>query len=147
MSEVGQGEGMERRGPANGATAPADTDSVSTEPFVPVDIAPGSPDFAQAALDEREAEHTNIQDAHLEIILDVPLTLSVEIGRARLTIRDLLQLNAGSVVKLDRLAGDPMDIMVNGCLIAKGEVVVAGETFGIRITAVVSPEERIKSLR
>ncbi|MGB1109371.1 MAG: flagellar motor switch protein FliN, partial [Gammaproteobacteria bacterium] len=85
--------------------------------------------------------------AHIEVIMDVPITLSLEIGRTRITIRDLLQLNPGSVVKLERMAGEPMDIMVNGCLIAKGEVVTVGEKFGVRIAEVVSPEERIRSLK
>ncbi|MCB1737413.1 MAG: flagellar motor switch protein FliN [Gammaproteobacteria bacterium] len=91
--------------------------------------------------------HNDIQEAHIEVIMDVPVTLSLEIGRTRITIRDLLQLNPGSVVKLERMAGEPMDIMVNGCLVAKGEVVTVGEKFGVRIAEVVSPEERIRSLK
>lgn len=89
----------------------------------------------------------SIQDAHLEVILDVPVTLAMEIGRTRIAIRDLLQLNPGSVVKLQRAAGDPMDILVNGCLVARGEVVVIGDQFGVRITDVVSPEDRVRTLR
>lgn len=88
----------------------------------------------------------SIQDAHLEVILDVPVTLSMEVGRARISIRELLGLNPGSVVKLQRSVGEPMDILVNGCLVARGEVVVVGEQFGIRIADVVSPEERVKTL-
>ena len=87
------------------------------------------------------------EDINLEVILDIPVTLSVEIGRTRQTIRNLLQLNQGSVVELDRLAGEPMDVLVNGTLIAHGEVVVVNEKFGIRLTDVISAAERVKKLR
>jgi flagellar motor switch protein FliN/FliY len=83
----------------------------------------------------------------LESILDIPVTLSIEIGRARISIRNLLQLNQGSVVELDRLAGEPLDVMVNGTLIAHGEVVVVNDKFGIRLTDVISAQERVKKLR
>ena len=84
--------------------------------------------------------------ADLDAILDIPVTLSVEIGKTRLTIRNLLQLNQGSVVELDRLAGEPLDVLINGTLVAHGEVVVVNEKFGIRMTDVISPSERIKKL-
>ena len=87
------------------------------------------------------------EDVNLEVILDIPVTLSVEIGRTRQTIRNLLQLNQGSVVELDRLAGEPMDVLVNGTLIAHGEIVVVNEKFGIRLTDVISAAERVKKLR
>ncbi len=87
------------------------------------------------------------EDANLDVILDIPVTLSMEIGRTRISIRNLLQLNQGSVVELDRLAGEPLDVMVNGTLIAHGEVVVVNERFGIRLTDVVSPAERVKKLK
>jgi flagellar motor switch protein FliN/FliY len=89
----------------------------------------------------------NRRDVNLETILDVPVTLSMEIGRTRIPIRNLLQLNQGSVVELERAAGDPLDIFVNGTLIAHGEVVVVNEKFGIRLTDVVSPAERIRKLK
>lgn len=85
--------------------------------------------------------------ADLEQILDIPITLSVEIGKSRLSIRNLLQLNQGSVVELDRMAGEPLDVMINGTLVAHGEVVVINEKFGIRLTDVVSAQERVKKLR
>ncbi|HIP52751.1 MAG TPA: flagellar motor switch protein FliN [Chromatiales bacterium] len=85
-------------------------------------------------------------DVNLDAILDVPVTVSMEIGRTRLQIRNLLQLNQGSVVELDRLAGEPMDVLVNGTLIAQGEVVVVNEKFGIRLTDIISPSDRIKRL-
>jgi flagellar motor switch protein FliN/FliY len=85
-------------------------------------------------------------DVKIDAILDVPVTIAMEIGRARINIRNLLQLNQGSVVELDRLAGEPMDVLVNGTLIAQGEVVVVNEKFGIRLTDIVSPADRVKKL-
>ena len=87
------------------------------------------------------------KDLNLEVILDVPVTLSMEVGRTRIPIRNLLQLNQGSVVELDREAGEPLDVFVNGTLIAHGEVVVVNDKFGIRLTDVVSPAERIRKLK
>ncbi|BBL77013.1 flagellar motor switch protein FliN [Methylomagnum ishizawai] len=87
------------------------------------------------------------EDVNLDVLLDVPVTIAMEIGRTRINIRNLLQLTQGSVVELDRLAGEPMDVMVNGTLIAHGEVVVVNDKFGIRLTDVVSPAERVKKLR
>lgn len=81
-----------------------------------------------------------------DINLDVPVTISMEIGRIQINIRNLLQLNQGSVVELDRLAGEPMDVLVNGTLVAHGEVVVVNDKFGIRLTDVISPAERVKQL-
>ena len=83
----------------------------------------------------------------LDVILDIPVSISMEVGRTAITIRNLLQLNQGSVIELDRLAGEPLDVLVNGTLIAHGEVVVVNEKFGIRMTDVISPSERIKKLR
>jgi flagellar motor switch protein FliN/FliY len=82
----------------------------------------------------------------LDVILDVPVTVSMEIGRTQVNIRNLLQLNQGSVIELDRFAGEPMDVLVNGTLIAHGEVVVVNDKFGIRLTDVISPSERVKKL-
>ena len=87
------------------------------------------------------------EDINLDVILDVPVTISMEIGRTRINIRNLLQLTQGSVVELDRLAGEPMDVLVNGTLIAHGEVVVVNDKFGIRLTDVLSPAERVKKLK
>jgi flagellar motor switch protein FliN len=86
------------------------------------------------------------EEINLDVILDVPVTISMEIGRTRINIRNLLQLNQGSVVELDRLAGEPMDVLVNGTLIAHGEVVVVNDKFGIRLTDVISPSERVRKL-
>ncbi|MGE0386502.1 MAG: flagellar motor switch protein FliN [Gammaproteobacteria bacterium] len=85
--------------------------------------------------------------SNIEAVLDIPVTLSVEIGATKISIRNLLQLTQGSVVELDRLAGEPLDVLVNGTLVAHGEVVVVNEKFGIRLTDVVSPQERVRKLR
>ena len=87
------------------------------------------------------------EEANLDVILDIPVTISMEIGRTHISIRNLLQLNQGSVVELDRLAGEPMDVLVNGTLVAHGEVVVVNEKFGIRLTDVISPADRVKKLK
>lgn len=83
---------------------------------------------------------------NLEMILDIPVNLTVELGRTKIAIRSLLQLAQGSVVELDGLAGEPMNVLVNGCLIAQGEVVVVNDKFGIRLTDIISPAERIRKL-
>ena len=90
---------------------------------------------------------TAAEDLNLDVILDVPVTLSMEIGRTQINIRNLLQLNQGSVVELDRFAGEPLDVLVNGTLVAHGEVVVINEKFGIRLTDIISPIERIEQLK
>ena len=82
----------------------------------------------------------------LELILDIPVHLTVELGRTKISIRNLLQLAHGSVVELDGLAGEPMDVMVNGTLIAQGEVVVVNDKFGIRLTDIITPQERMRKL-
>tara|TARA_R110000787_G_C13359336_1_gene439918 strand:- start:246 stop:647 length:402 start_codon:yes stop_codon:yes gene_type:complete len=102
-----------------------------------------------AELDELE-EDKDISPAEkrkLDTILDIPVTISMEVGRSHISIRNLLQLNQGSVVELDRVAGEPLDVLVNGTLIAHGEVVVVNDKFGIRLTDVISQLERIKKLR
>jgi len=87
-----------------------------------------------------------VANPDLDVILDIPVQISMEVGNTPITIRNLLQLTQGSVIELDRLAGEPLDVLVNGTLIAHGEVVVVNEKFGIRMTDVVSPSERIKNL-
>lgn len=82
-----------------------------------------------------------------DMILDIPVQLTVELGRTKLSIRNLLQLAHGSVVELDGLAGEPMDVLVNGTLIAQGEVVVVNDKFGIRLTDIITPAERVRKIR
>ena len=86
-------------------------------------------------------------DTKLDVILDIPVTLSMEIGRTSVSIKDLLQLAKGSVVELDRMAGEPLDVLVNGTLVARGEVVVVNDKFGVRLNQVISPSERVRSLK
>ncbi len=108
-------------------------------------------DGAQAVeLEELQEDRSTIsadEKRKLETILDIPVTISMEVGRAKISIRNLLQLNQGSVVELERVAGEPLDVLVNGTLIAHGEVVVVNDKFGIRLTDVISQIERIKKLR
>ena len=92
--------------------------------------------------------HASITDnPDLAVVLDIPVKIAMEVGSTQITIRNLLQLNQGSVIELERLAGEPLDVLVNGTLIAHGEVVVVNEKFGIRVTDVISPSERIKKLK
>lgn len=110
-----------------------------------------------AALDAKPASATVFKDfaggdlktgTHndIDFILDIPVQLTVELGRTKIAIKNLLQLAQGSVVELDGLAGEPMDVLVNGCLIAQGEVVVVNDKFGIRLTDIITPAERIRKL-
>ncbi|RLU06677.1 flagellar motor switch protein FliN [Pseudomonas prosekii] len=92
-------------------------------------------------------DQVTLDGPNLDVILDIPVSISMEVGSTDINIRNLLQLNQGSVIELDRLAGEPLDVLVNGTLIAHGEVVVVNEKFGIRLTDVISPSERIKKLR
>jgi flagellar motor switch protein FliN len=110
---------------------------------------PAQPGVAKASFEKLQAGATpgGANDVNLDVILDVSVTLSMEIGRTRMPIRNLLQLNQGSVVELDRAAGEPLDVYANGTLIAHGEVVVVNEKFGVRLTDVVSPAERIRKLK
>lgn len=106
-------------------------------------------DVQVAELDELtdDAPITQEEKKKLDTILDIPVTISMEVGRSQISIRNLLQLNQGSVVELDRVAGEPLDVLVNGTLIAHGEVVVVNDKFVIRLTDVISQIERIKKLR
>jgi flagellar motor switch protein FliN/FliY len=98
-------------------------------------------------LEEESAPVTGEEKRRLDAILDIPVTISMEVGRSHISIRNLLQLNQGSVVELDRVAGESLDVLVNGTLIAHGEVVVVNDKFGIRLTDVISQIERIKKLK
>jgi flagellar motor switch protein FliN/FliY len=114
-------------------------------------MAEAEDDGAKAVdLEELKGEKSSItvdEQRKLDTILDIPVTISMEVGRAKISIRNLLQLNQGSVVELERVAGEPLDVLVNGTLIAHGEVVVVNDKFGIRLTDVISQIERIKKLR
>ncbi|MDH5256688.1 MAG: flagellar motor switch protein FliN [Gammaproteobacteria bacterium] len=97
-------------------------------------------------VDAESADEEEGENVDLDMILDIPVVISMEIGRAQISIRNLLKLNQGSVVELDRLAGEPLDVLVNGTLIAHGEVVVVNEKFGIRLTDVITAMERVHKL-
>jgi flagellar motor switch protein FliN/FliY len=94
-----------------------------------------------------DSVNTSKTSPDLDVIMDIPVTISMEVGNTMIPIRNLLQLNQGSVIELDRLAGEPLDVLVNGTLIAHGEVVMVNDKFGIRLTDVMSPGERIKRLQ
>ena len=101
---------------------------------------------APAESESAPMEAKSASAKNLEVVLDIPVRLSMEVGNTQIPIRNLLQLNQGSVIELDRLAGEPLDVLVNGTLIAHGEVVMVNEKFGIRLTDVVSQQERINRL-
>ena len=117
------------------------------------ETAPAAPEPASIQPTEAGAANADsggkpaADERNLDLVLDIPVTMSMEIGRVKVPIRNLLQLTQGSVVELDRLAGEPLDVLVNGTLIAHGEVVVVNERYGIRFTDVVSPAERVQGLR
>jgi flagellar motor switch protein FliN/FliY len=106
-------------------------------------------EYERAAFQElgEEAGASRKGETSLDVILDIPVTLSMEIGRSKLSIQNLLQLARGSVVELDRMAGEPLDVLVNGTLVAHGEVVVVNDKFGVRLSDVVSPAERVNTLK
>lgn len=106
-------------------------------------------DYARASFQNLQDDSSGdtMGDKSLDMILDIPVTVAVEIGRTKISISNLLKLNQGSVVELDRLAGEPMDVTVNGTLVAHGEVVVVNEKFGIRLTDIISATERVKKLK
>ncbi|CCQ92018.1 Flagellar motor switch protein FliN [Nitrospina gracilis 3/211] len=95
--------------------------------------------------EEVEGEKTK-RDSRLDLILDIPLTVTVELGRSKMLIHDLLQLGQGSVIELTKMVGEPLEVLVNDKLVARGEVVVVNEKFGVRLTDIVSPMERVQSL-
>ena len=124
------------------AAAMAEQSAPGRVPDPPARSAP-APIFEQFSTNSAKASAAN----DIDLILDIPVQLTVELGRTKITIKNLLQLAQGSVVELDGLAGEPMDVLVNGCLIAQGEVVVVNEKFGIRLTDIITPAERVRKLR
>ena len=122
------------------AAAPAAETAVA-----PMQDAPQANVFA--SLSPENAGLSPEASRNLELVMDIPIQLTVELGRTKMPIRNLLQLAQGSVVELNELAGEPLDVFVNGCLVAQGEVVVVNEKFGIRLTDIITPSERLKKLR
>ncbi len=109
--------------------------------------APSEQQAESARFNDLDEEAAARVEPSLDVILNIPVTLSMEVGRTQMTIRELMELKRGSVVKFDRLAGEPMDVLVNGTLVAHGEVVVVNDKFGIRLIDVISPAERVRKLR
>lgn len=123
--------------------APGSVRQSDTSPSEKVETRQESPLFSEI---EQESE-VNLEDSCLDVILDIPVTVSLEVGNSKISIRELLKLNQGSIVELDRLAGEPLDVLVNGTLIAHAEVVVINDKYGIRLTDVISAAERIQKLK
>ncbi|BDD92105.1 flagellar motor switch protein FliN [Pandoraea sp. XJJ-1] len=121
--------------------ASAMAEQTATEAAAPPAAAPVFQPLAATAGNPPNATHNDI-----DLILDIPVQMTVELGRTKIAIKNLLQLAQGSVVELDGMAGEPMDVLVNGCLIAQGEVVVVNDKFGIRLTDIITPSERIRKL-
>jgi flagellar motor switch protein FliN len=141
-------KGAGKESPAAASGSPAGKETKGTGHDLPADS--GAESFERASFESLSGESSTSsrrEDVNMEVVLDIPVTLSAEIGRTRIAIRNLLQLNQGSIVELDRLAGEPLDVFVNGTLIAHGEVVVVNEKFGIRLTDVISTAERVKKLK
>jgi flagellar motor switch protein FliN/FliY len=128
--------------PAIDDWAAAMAEQASVETTAPAHRAPSAV-FEQFSAEA--SKPTGVND--IDLILDIPVQLTVELGRTKIAIKNLLQLAQGSVVELDGLAGEPMDVFVNGCLIAQGEVVVVNDKFGIRLTDIITPSERIRKLK
>ena len=148
MADENQNDGQEGQGAPEEAVNPEVVNQA-------VDAAEGQgEEIKEVKIDKLADEVKTGDDAlnklkvqNLDFILDIPLKVSVELGRTSLIIKDLLQLGQGSVLELDKLAGEPLEVLVNGKLVARGEVVVVNEKFGIRLTDIISPIERIESLK
>ena len=128
---------------ATDAAAPAAAPAPSSVPQPAINL---FQNFSGSAMDQATTGDGNAPQ-NLDMILDIPVNMTVELGRTKIAIRNLLQLAQGSVVELDGLAGEPMDVLVNGCLIAQGEVVVVNDKFGIRLTDIITPSERLRRLQ
>ena len=125
---------------------PPQTDTTSAPVLPTPDDKAGDMNMDPAQVSGSPFVATATNTDNLDVVLDIPVRLSMEVGNTNISIRKLLQLNRGSVIELERLAGEPLDVLVNGTLVAQGEVVVVGDKFGIRLTDVISPEQRIQTL-
>ncbi len=119
----------------------SDTNSTAKDTMTSETGAPTPPPGPESA------QQTTAESHNIDIVLDIPVTLSMELGRTRMSIRDLLKLKSGSVLELQKMVHEPLDVLVNGTLVARGEAVVVDDRFGVRLTDVVSPMERVKKLR
>jgi len=132
--------------------APRHADDLVTDPVLPVTETANAeladpPSTTKAAIFQRLTGTSGEARNDIDLIFDIPVQLSVELGRTRIPIKQILQLAQGSVIELDALAGEPMDVLVNGCRIAQGEVVVVNDKFGVRLTEVATPTERARRLK
>ena len=129
----------------------ADTAQAQNEGGMNAEASPppmdGGPVDAAAPSSKKKGNDNRAQMQSLDFILDIPLKVTVELGRTRMLIRDILQLSQGSVLELSKFAGEPLEVLVNDKLVARGEVVVVNEKFGIRLTDIISPLERIEQLK
>jgi flagellar motor switch protein FliN len=125
----------------------AEQAQAQAEPKAPVQAAPKAQPQGAAFEELKSEAGAQGKGRDMDFLLDIPLEITVELGRVRMLIKDLLQLGQGSVVELDKIAGEPMEILVNDKLVARGEVVVVNEKFGIRLTDIISPTERIRQLK
>ena len=123
------------------------TDTVADENQQPQELTEAHVDEIADSIKAGDDGLNRLKVQNLDFILDIPLKVTVELGRTQVVIKDLLQLGQGSVLELDKLAGEPLEILVNGKLVAKGEVVVVNEKFGIRLTDIISPVDRIETLK
>ena len=138
---------MSESAPPEQAAAEDDWAAAMAEQAAETAVAPSSTPRPAAGMFEEFAPAGGTAHANdINMILDIPVHLTVELGRTRIPIKQILQLAQGSVVELDGLAGEPMNVLINGCLIAQGEVVVVNEKFGIRLTDIITPSERISKL-
>lgn len=129
------------------ASGGSDVDDVWAQAMAEQGVEPEAETVGLNELVDDSRPYSGGDNPDLDVILDIPVSLSMEVGSTEIAIRNLLQLSQGSVIELDRMAGEPLDVRVNGTLIAHGEVVVVNDRFGIRLTDVVSPSERIRKLR
>ena len=106
----------------------------------------GGDEVGPEDLDDVVCEKEKVDANKLDLILDIPLTVTVELGRSKILINDLLQLGEGSVIELTKLVGEPLEVLINSKLVARGEVVIVNEKFGVRLTSIVTPIERVRSL-
>ena len=144
IAEDDWGAAMAEQSAAEGTTAEADWGAAMSEQASALQ----ANKVDQAQVFTEFSAKNKLQDTQndIDFILDIPVQLTVELGRTKIAIKNLLQLAQGSVVELDGMAGEPMDVLVNGCLIAQGEVVVVNDKFGIRLTDIITPAERIRKI-
>lgn len=122
------------------------TDDIQNSDDIQTDVNSGESLTQEAIFETLLPQQTEDKKQDINLILDIPVSMSVELGRTKMAIKDLLNLTQGSVIALDGLAGEPLDILINGYLIAQGEIVVVGDNYGVRITDIITPSERVRRL-